>query len=548
MLSRLRPATTTTSRSSPTARSGSGETTPTANSATAPPRARPRPVQVTSLSAVDRGRLRLGPLPRGQVQRHRLGLGLNNLRPARKRHHNQPRPPRSRSAASATSLLSPPARSIASLSPPVALSTPGATTATGSSGTAPTPTPPPRFGQQPHRRHPGRSRLRQQLRPQIRRYRLVMGLRRLRRARQRLHLKRDHPRRRQSITGVTTIGYGGLHTVAAKADGTYLGWGYNGYGQIGNGNKTNAGTPAQTRPLGAMSASKAASTAASRCAATEPSGRGARTTTASSATARPPTPGHPSRSAPSPASPRSRPATTTASPSNPTAPCGPGGTTVPACSETAPKTSSTPVQVSSLTDVVAIAAGYGDSIALKSDGTVWTWGDNSYGGLGTGSSAGYSDTPVEVTASATSYRSPAAGDHCLAVESSGTVWAWGATATASSATAPPPTNQPRSRSAASPTRSAVAAARGHSLALTSSGTVYAWGYNGDGQLGNGTYTQETNPGRGQQPHWRHPDRWRLLQQPRPQSTATSTPGATAATANSETAPQPPPRRPSRCRA
>ncbi len=46
--------------------------------------------------------------------------------------------------------------------------------------------------------------------------------------------------------------------------------------------------------------------------------------------------------------------------------------------------SSTPVQVIGLTDVDAIAAGWGHGIALKSDGTIWTWGTNKYGRLGLG--------------------------------------------------------------------------------------------------------------------------------------------------------------------
>ena len=44
----------------------------------------------------------------------------------------------------------------------------------------------------------------------------------------------------------------------------------------------------------------------------------------------------------------------------------------------------TPVQVVNLTNVIAIAAGQSHSMALKSDGTVWTWGDNSWGMLGDG--------------------------------------------------------------------------------------------------------------------------------------------------------------------
>jgi alpha-tubulin suppressor-like RCC1 family protein len=52
--------------------------------------------------------------------------------------------------------------------------------------------------------------------------------------------------------------------------------------------------------------------------------------------------------------------------------------------------------VSNLTDVVAIAAGSAHSLALKSDGTVWSWGGNTNGQLGNGTNID-SNIPVQVS-------------------------------------------------------------------------------------------------------------------------------------------------------
>ena len=45
-----------------------------------------------------------------------------------------------------------------------------------------------------------------------------------------------------------------------------------------------------------------------------------------------------------------------------------------------------PVQVASLSDIKAVAVGDGDELALKSDGTVWSWGQNEVGEEGNGTS------------------------------------------------------------------------------------------------------------------------------------------------------------------
>ena len=92
---------------------------------------------------------------------------------------------------------------------------------------------------------------------------------------------------------------------------------------------------------------------------------------------------------------------------------------------------STPVQVTGLTGVIAIAAANDVSYALQTDGAgggiVWAWGKNNYGQLGDGSTLSRS-TPVRVsglpgvTAIAASFDSQFA----IALASNGQVWAWGA--------------------------------------------------------------------------------------------------------------------------
>src|ERR1700730_18541739 len=88
--------------------------------------------------------------------------------------------------------------------------------------------------------------------------------------------------------------------------------------------------------------------------------------------------------------------------------------------------SHTPVQVSGLSEVTAVAASQDGSysLAAKSDGTAWGWGYNRFGQLGNGTTTS-SLTPVQVSGLSGVTAVANGNDHSLAVKSDGTVWAWG---------------------------------------------------------------------------------------------------------------------------
>ena len=76
--------------------------------------------------------------------------------------------------------------------------------------------------------------------------------------------------------------------------------------------------------------------------------------------------------------------------------------------------------------MVAIAAGWGHSLALKSDGTVWAWGSNGAGELGNGTYTN-SNVPVSVSGLSGVVALAAGLNHSLALKSDGTVWTGEAT-------------------------------------------------------------------------------------------------------------------------
>jgi alpha-tubulin suppressor-like RCC1 family protein len=157
--------------------------------------------------------------------------------------------------------------------------------------------------------------------------------------------------------------------------------------------------------------------------------------------------------------------------------------------------------------VAAITAGGTHSVALCSDGTIAAWGGNKYGQLGNGTTNS-SLVPVAVDAGANSALEGktavaiAAGDsHNLALCADGSVAAWGSdlygqlgSNMTSNSPVPVAVNTASGVSALFGKRAlAVAAGDVHSLALCSDGTAAAWGDNSSSQLGDNSSSQRNAP-------------------------------------------------------
>jgi alpha-tubulin suppressor-like RCC1 family protein len=139
-----------------------------------------------------------------------------------------------------------------------------------------------------------------------------------------------------------------------------------------------------------------------------------------------------------------------------------------------------------------LSAGNTHSLALRTDGSVWTWGLNSEGQLGNGTLT-LSNVPVRVTALPVIKAVAAGRNHSLALGVDGTVWAWGQNSFGQLGDGT--TTRRLLPVAVAIPGGAVAIAGGlnHSLAIATDGSVYTWGTNTYGQLGNGTLTTQLTP-------------------------------------------------------
>lgn len=150
--------------------------------------------------------------------------------------------------------------------------------------------------------------------------------------------------------------------------------------------------------------------------------------------------------------------------------------------------------VGGFTNWISASAGGFHSLALRSDGTLWAWGEGSLGQLGDNSTVKKS-SPVSVVGGFTNWIQISAGAfHNLAIRSDGTMWAWGYNATGQlgdSTTASK--SSPVSVVGGFTDWASSSAGVNRSLGIRTGGTLWAWGSNSYGQLGSGNTTSRSSP-------------------------------------------------------
>jgi len=147
------------------------------------------------------------------------------------------------------------------------------------------------------------------------------------------------------------------------------------------------------------------------------------------------------------------------------------------------------------TDWKQVSGGYGHTAAVKTDGTLWIWGTANSGRLGNAIQdfVSFRSTPVTTFAGGTNWKQVDSGSlHVAAIKTDGTLWTWGGglgelgTGTFGSST-------PVTTFAGGTNWKQVSAAGYFSAAIKTDGTLWTWGDNTSGRLGNASTTGRSTP-------------------------------------------------------
>ena len=154
---------------------------------------------------------------------------------------------------------------------------------------------------------------------------------------------------------------------------------------------------------------------------------------------------------------------------------------------------STPIKIAAVSNLKGVSAGNWHSTAIDGNGELYTWGSNYYGQLGDGTTVRRRTAPMN-TKSTMRWESISAGsNHSLAVRNNGELYAWGQNSSGQLGDGSTTNRNTPTRIGTAADWKSVSAGTMISMAINTKGELYAWGNNTIGQLGDGSTTRRLSP-------------------------------------------------------
>jgi alpha-tubulin suppressor-like RCC1 family protein len=133
---------------------------------------------------------------------------------------------------------------------------------------------------------------------------------------------------------------------------------------------------------------------------------------------------------------------------------------------------------------------------IKTDGTLWMWGTNSYGSLGIGTTTGNRSSPVQTVAGGNNWKQVSCGlAHAAAIKTNGELWNWGENSLGELAREDQVDRSSPIQTIAAGTNWKLVScgAAGNTAAIKTNGELWGWGANAQGQLGTNDRTPRSSP-------------------------------------------------------
>lgn len=162
----------------------------------------------------------------------------------------------------------------------------------------------------------------------------------------------------------------------------------------------------------------------------------------------------------------------------------------------------TTTQIGTDSDWQSVAAGSVTSYGIKTNGTLWAWGNGGLGELGNGGPVlgdpdfnenNYSLIPIQVGTENNWYIVKAGIGHIVALKNDGTLWAWGYNAYGQVGEGTSVIRNIPIQIGSENNWQFIDCGYDQSFAIKNDGTLWAWGQNDKGQLGDGTNTDRNSP-------------------------------------------------------
>jgi uncharacterized repeat protein (TIGR02543 family) len=151
-----------------------------------------------------------------------------------------------------------------------------------------------------------------------------------------------------------------------------------------------------------------------------------------------------------------------------------------------------PVRIGTATNWASVSVGDDHTAAIRTDGSLWVWGMNNFGQLGDGTTTNR-NTPVQI-GTATNWASVSAGrEHTIAIRTDGSLWAWGSNRIGQLGDGTTTSRNTPVQIGTATNWASVSAGGLHTVALRTDGSLWAWGFNSWSQLGDSTRTDRITP-------------------------------------------------------